>query len=363
MNDSGSRSAFYPSRPALAIGGDPAPALADGLLQLAIEETTDGLFSCEAAFGNWGAGSSGVGFLYFDRDLLDFGRELEVSMADGDAQASVFQGRITAIEGRFPRQRPPEVQVLAEDRCQDLRMVRRTRTFEDVSDRDVFQEVAGDHGLAAELDLDGPTYATLAQVNQSDLAFLRERARAIDAEVWVEGTRLFAQARSRRKAAAEVTLTYGRELRELTATADLAHQRTRLAVGGWDVAGKRAIEEEVDDAAVTRELGGRESGGRVLSQSFGDRAERLVHTVPLSGNEARSVAEARYREIARRFLSAEGIAEGNARLKVATVVTLSGLGSLFEGPWYVTAVRHTFDPLNGYLSRFRCERPGLGSAR
>jgi Bacteriophage probable baseplate hub protein len=361
MGNLGTTSGFYSSRPTILVAAEEVPVLTDSLLHLAVEETTAGLFSCEASFGNWGTGSSGVGFLYFDRQVLDFGRELAVVMGDGDTLAPVFQGRIMAIEGRFPRQRPPELQVLAEDRCQDLRMMRRTRTFENVSDRDVFQEIANDHGLTPELDIDGPTYRTLAQVNQSDLAFLRERARAVDAEVWVEGAKLFAQARVRRKASAPVTLTYGQGLRELTATADLAHQRTRLAVGGWDIGAKEAIEEEADDAALSSELGGRVSGSRVLRQAFGDRAERLVHTVPLSGDEARAVAEARYREMARRFLTAEGIADGDARLKVATEVTMEGLGPLFDGPWYVTAVRHTFDGRNGFLSRFCCERPGMGT--
>jgi len=362
MSEPGIPSGFYASRPSITVGGQEVAGLADGLLHLSIEETTAGLFSCEAAFGNWGSASGGLGFLYFDRQLFDFGKEIAIAMGDSGTLAPVFQGRITAIEGRFPRQRPPEVQVMAEDRCQDLRMVRRTRTFEKVTDEDVFREVAGDHGLTPELDIPGPSYATLAQVNQSDLAFLRARARAIDAEVWVEGTKLFAQARVRRKAAAPVALNYGQGLRELVASADLAHQRTRLAVSGWDVAGKQAIEEQVDDAAISGELSGRTSGGQVLNRAFGDRPERIVHAVPLTGEEAKAVAEARYREAARRFLTAEGIADGDARLKVATEVTMSGLGPLFDGPWYVTSVRHTFDARNGFLSRFCCERPGLGTS-
>lgn len=361
MGDLGTSSGFFSPRPLLTVDGDEVAGLAEGLLSLTVDETTDGLFRCEANFGNWGTGPQGVGFLFFDRQVFDFGRELEVTMGDGGAKAPVFAGRITALEGRFPRQRPPELQVLAEDRCQDLRMVRRTRTFEDVADADVFEEIAGDHGLEPQIDVDGPTHRTLAQVNQSDLAFLRERARAIDAEVWVEGGKLFAQARTRRKAAAEVTLTYGQGLRELRAVADLAHQRTRLAVGGWDVAAKEAIEEEAAEDAVAGELAGGESGGAVLDRAFGERAERLVHTVPLTGEEARAMAEASYRSLARRFLRAEGVAEGDARLKVATQVTLRGLGPLFDGAWYVTTVRHTFDSQNGFQSRFCCERPGLGN--
>ena len=131
--------------------------------------------------------------------------------------------------------------VLAEDRFQDLRMTRRTRTFADVSDADVISQVAGDHGLTPSVGVSGPTHKVLAQVNQSDLAFLRERARALDAELWVSDSTLNVQPRASR-GGSPVTLTYGKELRELRVLADLAGQRTSLEVTGWDVSGKQALD-------------------------------------------------------------------------------------------------------------------------
>lgn len=360
MSDVGASSAFFPSRPAFLVDGAEVTGLAEGLLSLSITEDTGGLFRCEACFGNWGATADGVGFLYFDRDLLEFGKSLTIEMGDGDTRAPVFEGRIMALEGRFPRQRPPELQVLAEDRCQDLRMTRRTRSFEDVNDTEVFERIAGEHGLRAEIDVDGPDYRTLAQVNQSDLAFLRERARAIDAEVWIEGDALFAQARERRRAVAEVTLTYGRGLREIEVIADLADQRTAVAVSGWDVSAKEGIAEVAAEDAIRSELNGGTSGASVLSATFGERPEQIVHSVPLTGSEALAVAEANYRTLARRFLCGEAVAEGDARIKVATHVVLGGLGPLFDGIYYVTRVCHTFDGKNGFLSRLSVERPGLG---
>ena len=362
MSDIGSSSAFFPSRPAFLVDGEEVASLAAGLLGMAIAESTEGLFSCEACFGNWGSGANGIGFLYFDRDVLDFGKALSIEMGDGDARAPVFDGRIMALEGRFPRQRQPELMVLAEDRCQDLRMTRRTRTFEDVSDAQVFEQIAGDHGLRAEIDVDGPEHRTLAQLNQSDLAFLRERARAIDAEVWVEGEALFAQARARRRAAAEVTLTYGQGLRELSVTADLAGQRTAVAVSGWDVAAKEGILESADESVLGSELDGGIGGATLLAETLGERTEQMAHCVPLTGSEALAAAEAGYRRLARRFVHGEAVAEGDARLKVATHVVLAGLGPLFDGGYYVTRVRHTFDGRDGFLSRLSIERPGLGGA-
>src|SRR5439155_12349370 len=137
-------------------------ALATGLLELSIVETTQGLYRCEAKFGNWGPQGSGTGFLYFDRQLLDFGKQFQVKLGTD----VIFDGRVTGLEARFPESSPAEITVLAEDRFQDLRMTRRTQTFFDSSDSAVAQQIASDHGLTPSIDLQGPTHKVLAQVNQ-----------------------------------------------------------------------------------------------------------------------------------------------------------------------------------------------------
>jgi phage protein D len=352
-------SALYSARPRLRLDGRDAPGLVDGLLSLVVEETTAGLYRCEAVFGNWGTKGGGPGFLFFDRGTFDFGKPLEVDMGDGQAAAKVFTGKITGLEARFPEGRPPELTVLAEDRLQDLRMTRRSRTFEDSSDADAARWIASKHGLKTQVDLDGPTHAVLAQVNQSDLAFLRERARAADAEVWVEGDTLHVQARARRNAG-QVSLEYGRTLREFSVLADLAGQRTSLTVSGWDVAAKEGIAGDASESAVQSELSGGDSGGRILKSAFGDRPERIVHLVSLTPGEADGLAKARFRGMARRFLTGQGISDGDARIRVGTRVDLKSVGPLFEGEYYVTEVRQTFDSAHGYRTRFAVERPNLG---
>lgn len=161
------------ARPSFLVDEKPAPELAGGLFGLTIHKQTGGLYRCEALFGNWGPKDGVTGFLYFDRATLDFGRRFKVRLGD----ATLFDGRITALEARFPEATPPQIVVLAEDRLQDLRMTRRTRSFADMSDSDLFSTVAGEHGLTAQTDIAGPTHKVLAQVNQSDLALLRDRAR------------------------------------------------------------------------------------------------------------------------------------------------------------------------------------------
>jgi phage protein D len=350
----------YPSRPTLWIDGQALPSLGEDWLQfLMVEETILGLFRCEAGFMNWGPKDREVGFLFFDRQVLDFGKTFAVEFGPPGETNPVFAGRISGIEAHYPPARTPEILILAEDRFQDLRMERRTRSFEDMSDADVIRQIAGEHDLTAEVDVDGPTYRVLAQVNQSDLAFLRERAAAVDAELWVDDRTLYAQARTRRSAGT-VSFVYGQTLLEFSVLADLAHQRTSVRVSGWDVGNKQSIDVQADESAIRTELNGGRGGSTVLAQALSPRHERVVSAVPLSQSEAQHMADARYRSRARGFVRGLGVVDGNVRVRVGTTIELSGLGSLFDGLYYVTLARHTFEMNEGYRTTFEAERPAIG---
>jgi phage protein D len=359
MGNAGSTPVFYASRPTISLDGQDNAQLKAGIMAFLVEETTAGLFRCEATFVNWGSsGDNSANYLYFDREILDFGKTLAVRTGVGDAESQIFEGRITGIEAHYTTTRPPDVVVLAEDRFQDLRMTRRTRTFEDITDSDVIQQIASQHNLNHDIDINGPSYTVLSQVNQSDLAFIRERARAIDAEVWVEGKTLKARARNSRSNN-DVILTYQSGLKEFSVIADLANQRTSLTISGWDTATKEAIKYEASESAISSELNGSKSGGSILQRTFGVRAEQLVHLVPFTTLEAQSLAEAHYRRMARKFVTGYGIAHGDGRIRVGTHLNLKGLGTLFEGEYYVTEVRHTFNEEDGYLTHFAAEKSGI----
>jgi hypothetical protein len=276
--------ALRPSRPTILLSGQESSSLAQGLLALRVEESVSGIASCELAIGNWGPVGDGVGFLYFDRTDIDFGKPLGVSTGG----SSLFSGRITGIEGQFPEGSPPSILLLAEDRLQDLRMTRRTRTFENLTDAALIRQIAGDHGLDADVQLDGPSHRVIAQLNQSDLAFVQERCRAVDAEAWVEDRALKVKGHAARTGGASdaLELGYGHELREFTVVADLEGQATEVTVGGWDVAGKAAIKETATESAIQSELKGGDSGASILGTALASRKESIAHTAPIARAKA-----------------------------------------------------------------------------
>jgi phage protein D len=177
----------------------------------------------------------------------------------------------------------------------------------------------------------------------------------------MEGNTLRAQDRTQRDAGT-LQMTHGNGLRAFSVLADLAGQRTSVTVSGWDVSGKTDLQHEASDAIMSGELQGGDSGASILSATFGARKEALVHTVPLSSQEAQAIAEAFFKAKARRFIVGRGIAETDSRLRVGSYVDLQGLGPLFNGKNYLSEVRHRFDGVQGLRTEFIAERPALGSA-
>ncbi|HEX2078386.1 MAG TPA: contractile injection system protein, VgrG/Pvc8 family [Longimicrobium sp.] len=344
------------ARPSVEIDGERDATLTSSLLSLQVVDSAEGLARCEAIFGNWG-GPDSPGFQHFGRDRLEFGKTLRLTLGG----SALFEGRITAIHAVYPDGGPPQVGVLAEDRLQDLRMTRRTRAFADASLADVVRSIAGDHGLQADVDLTGETYRVLAQVNQSDLAFIRDLARREDAQVWVEGTRLKAVQRARRQGGT-VELAWAGQLREFRVCADLAHQRTKLTGAGWNVADKQSAKHEADEAAVRAELNGGSSGASTLQRAFGERPDTLAHGLPASDAQARALAEASFRHLARRFVVGRGVAQTSPELRVGAKVRLKGLGPIFEGEYTVTDVTIRFDNRLGLRTEFLCDTPAISQS-
>jgi phage protein D len=348
--------------PTLVVDGQADTSLREKLLSLAVTDSVEGLCSCEASVGNWGNQSGAVGYLYLDRAVLDFGKSFQVRFGPPGGEGTVFDGRITALEAQYPGGRRPFLTVLAEDRFQQLRMARRTRTFEEMSDESVIRQIAGDHGLTPDVSVSGPVHRVLAQVNQSDLAFLRERARVLDAELWMEGSTMHVAARSWRTGGGSLNYGFPGTLREFSVLADLAHQCTGLTVSGWDVGRKQAIAHQATDSLLQGELGSGLSGADILESKLGDREETVVHAVPRNADEARAFAETLFKRTGRQFVTGRAIVDPDPRLCVGGTVTLSGLGAMFNGGYYVTGLRHLFDRRNGLRTEIRVERPGLGNA-
>lgn len=349
--------------PQITIDGQPRAELARDLTLLQLDEDIDGMKRLNATFLAIGPreGARDERLNWLDGQVLDFGKELRVALGPHDAREELFAGKLSALHLCMEQGRTPEVSCLAEDKLMDLRMTRRFKSYERASEADLLQQIAAHHGLSAVADIDGPTWQVVQQWNQSDLAFLRQRAARLAAEVWVEGTRLHMASRAQRSGSA-VTLIQGNNLRQVRLAADLAHQRSKVLIGGFDDADQDAIDAEAASDVVSAEVPGKTHGIQVLERACAERTSYRVREVPLKDAEAAALARAALLMRARRFVTADGVAEGNVAIRIGSLLRLERVSPMFEGDgYYVTWVRHQFDLTHGYRTHFTAERAWIGS--
>jgi phage protein D len=349
---------LYSAEPVFTIDGSIKGELARDLVRLDVLESTEGLKTLVVRLAGTPAHPDVPDNpeIYLDGSTVDFGKKVEVALGPSGSARTVFRGYLSAIEAVYTESQEPEVVLYAEDRLMELRMTRRFRTWEKMSDADIATQIANEHGLTPQVNADGPTYDVVQQWNQSDLAFLRERALPIQAEVTLDDTTLHFESRTARSGS-EITLVAGNQLLEVQVRADLAHQRTKVKVSGYDAQARDQIEEESDGSAIQGEVQGGKTGPDVLQRAFGERVSHRVRDVPLVDAEATAWARAEMLRRARGFVTAAGTTNGTPDLVVGSKVNLDRVGAPFTGGgYYVTRVHHSYDRDSGFRTRFEAER-------
>ena len=307
---------------------------------------------CSAArrrFLNWGPERDGRGPPAVRRtDASTSARSSRWSSARRRTSGPVFAGRITGIEAHYPMARPPELVVLAEDRFQDLRLRRgargRSRTR---PTRTCSSAIASANGLTPQArrrraDL------SVARAGQPERPVLPPRARRRDRRRAL-GRRQRRSTSSSAAAAARAAcgFIYGQNLLEFSVLADLAHQRTvrpglRLGRRGQGGDRREGGRRRRLVRAARRHERRRRPGTRLLAEAT-TRSGSCRRSRSRKA-EAKRMAEARYRErgppVRARHRRRRRQHPGSGS---APRSSSAGLGPWFDGSYYVTAARHTFD--------------------
>jgi uncharacterized protein len=354
------RNAVYTAIPTVQIDGQANDNVTSQLLSLEMREQEGGMSSLEMCFSNFGSSSGGLGNLVFeDGSVLKFGAAVLVYAGDASSPTEIFRGKITALEGRYPQNGPPDLVVLAEDALQSARMARHTKNWDSTTLTAIAQQVATNLGLTpvlAGLDIN---IGTQLQCNESDLYFLRRLLARYDADVQVVGTELHASPRSQAQRNS-IEIDLNSQLKQVRVIADLSHQVTQMTATGWDYNQGQVISVTSQTAALGPGSG--QTGATWLQQALATRSEQLGQYSNLNTQDAQALVDAEFAQRSRCFAVAHGISEGNPNLRVGTYLQLTGLGPRFSNTYYTTSTVHHFDTENGYETRFCAECAYLGGA-
>lgn len=338
----------------IRVNGQDAPAnLAADLIGASVFDDVDAAGMCALTLYGW----DGVKMepKWIDDDLFKIGNPIEILIGYQPDLTSLFKGEITGLEPLFHEGEPPRLIVRGHDKRHRLMRRRRTRTFTNVKDSEVADQIASDAGLGADVQATSAKMPYVIQHNQTDHEFLLERAGRIGYEVLIDDRTL--RFRKRGNDGKE-TLTLRRdvELLEYLARLSTVGQTDEVMVRGWDPKDKKELVGHSKSSENPASMGGTTSGPGVVKDRFGEGTVVAVQTPVMTQEHADQIAKGMYAEMALRFVQADCVCIGEPRIRAGSVVKIDGVGTRFSGAYYVTACEHRYALKRGYRTSFTARR-------
>ena len=282
-----------------------------------------------------------------DQNPFDIGKPIEIRLGerDGLATTSLFKGEIVTVEPRFGA---GDVQLLVRgfDRAHRLLRSRRVRTFQNQTSSDIVGKIVQQAGLTAKCDPSGEPHDFMQQDNETDWHFIWRLADRVGFEfVVVDQTGYF------RKPAVgtAVELEWPTTLHSFHPRVTAVQQVQQVSLLAQDPKTKQVIDVAASDSTPIAQIGvDRDS----VAQAFDD-ATLHVATEPVKNqDEGQALAQALLDKLADGYLAAEGVADGNPKIRAGTTLKITGVGDKFSGTYRVARASHVLRGGGTYETHF-----------
>jgi phage protein D len=284
---------------------------------------------------------------------------IKVTPPGASSPVSLMDGEVTSLEAEYDTHRSRSI-IRGYDKSHRLHRGRRTETYKNVTDSDIARTVANRAGLTVgTIDSTSGTFDHVSQANQSDWDFLKSRAREIGYELSMEEGKFNYRQPVQASGAPQpggyrnhnnpLQLVFGDDLIEFRPRVTSAEQVNSVKVRGWDPDGKQAMIGSANAGTVGADSLPDAPGA--LAGNFGGptftAVDRPLAKQPEVDAAAASIAEA----ISSSYAEADGVANGNPKLKAGATVSIGQVGNKFEGKYTLTSTRHVFGE-GGYRTHF-----------
>ncbi len=284
-------------------------------------------------------------------DVFAEGNEVEIGVGYANGAETTLLGEITAMQVSFPSSGDSTLTVSGLDLSHRLMRGEKRRTFKEMKDSEIVDQIATEAQLSADADDTGEKLAYVVQENLSDYDFLKNRAKRLGYHVWVAENDLCFKAE--REEAEPLVLVWKKSLVDFSPRITLANQVSEVEVRGWDPVSKKefigkATWDGIDDSGLSeRAVDMIKAGGSTKSV----RVDRAIH----SQAQADEMAAAILKNITDTLITASGNCIGMPEMRVGASLELQGLGERFNGDYEVIATPHTLSD-GGYRTSFEARK-------
>src|SRR5262245_27062334 len=287
---------------------------------------------------------------WVDDPNIEPGKGLKISAKASQGEHPIFDGEIVELEPDF-RVAGQRLIVRAFDRLHRLSRGRHVRSFLNVSDGDLVQQIVREASLQAKVGPTSQVHPYVFQNNETNLEFLRSRAASLGYVLFAEGNKInFVEPE---KDPDPIALKWGETLKEFRPRMTTMAQVTNTTVRGWDPVNRQPIIAQVKNGKGAPEVGESRKGGEMAKNAFKMEAPTLVADRPIRTQaEADKLAQAMANRNAGRFIEADGTCLGNSKIVAGSSITLDNVGKRFNGTYLITSARHVQTAAEGYVTQF-----------
>jgi phage protein D len=302
-----------------------------------------------------------------DADLFREGSAVKIALGYVDDLQDMIEGEITKISPSFPQDGIPTVAIEGQTLLHRLHGTHTTRTFQGVSDKDIVEKIAQEANLQADAEDPQVQYEYVMQPNQTDLEFLRERARRLHFEILVQDKKLIFR-RSQEQTSKTYTLVWAHAqkaiamgpntlpLSTFSLQMNASKAPTSVETRSYDPASKQAFVSRAGPSDQTSTMGGTKKGGDVTNDAY-KRERKHVHVVTPFGSksECDAHAKATYNNKAMGLVSGSAETIGVPDLRGGQIITMLGVGLRFEGDYRIDEATHNIGS-DGYKTSLTVKR-------
>ena len=317
----------------------------------------------------------------FSNDV-SLGAPLEIKTSDGTL---LFAGETIGMDSDYKAGGNNTVMVRGVNCLHRMLRTHRSQTFVEMTEDAIVQRIVQNYPLTAECGQRAQEAASdhVYQTNQTDLEFLRVRAARLAYDLWVEDNKVLHFDAPDLSADSKIKLRYGdaetaaREsavfLKRFSPKLSTAGIVEQVEVRGWDPMAKKEIVATFKSSDAPSPLGGKNAFdatyGGASSGFKGMTCQSFEVDQPISCiEEAKAIAESKFRAAAMGFITGEGECRGSAEIKLGAVVDVmvnpDNSSDRFNGKYMVVGATHRYTTQGrngGYTTEVRVRRDAEGS--
>ena len=264
------------------------------------------------------------------------GKNIEITAGYHSDEETIFKG-IVIKHSLKVRDGALSLIIECKDTAVKMTVGRKSNYYYDSKDSDVISElIAKYNGLTAEVEDTNFEHPSLVQYNATDWDFMLARAQASGKLCFVEHEKLTIAKPDFGKEEIE-TISFGATMLDFDAEIDARNQVEKVSSYTWSAANQEIVEVEAKDPEVS--LNGTLSS-KDLQKVLGLENLELRHGGDIADELLQDWADATllYQQLAK--VRGRVKFQGIPAVKPNTVLKLEGVGNLFNGKVYVSAVQH-----------------------